>query len=101
MPPTNPDCTKSKSHGDICSKNHHNINDKVAVQQLLLANSKSLIENYDIGREDNEKFWIKSMPLTKPNCTKSKNHDDNYNINCNSDKIDGEKEESDNLEVSE
>ena len=52
MPPINPDYTKSKSHSDICSKNHRNISDRIGIQELLSDNSKSLIDNCDIGRVD-------------------------------------------------
>ncbi len=54
MPPSDPDRTKSESHGDICSKNHCDISDGVGVQQLLLDNSKGLIDNCDIGRVEDE-----------------------------------------------
>ena len=50
IPSTDPDCTKSKSNGDICSKNYYNISDKVGVLELLLDNSKGLIDNCDIGK---------------------------------------------------
>ncbi len=54
MPPSDPDRTESESHGDICSKNYRNISDGVGVQQLLSDDSKSPIDNYDIGRVGDE-----------------------------------------------
>ncbi len=54
MPLTNPNCTESESHGDICSKNHCDISDRVSFQQLLLDNSKGPIDNFDIGKLGDE-----------------------------------------------
>ena len=91
MPPTDSDGTKSESHGEICSKNHHNISDGVGVQELLLGNSTGFIDNCDIGRVD-EVTWTEKMLLTNPNCTKSKSHGNNCDkSNYNGDKL-GDKE---------
>ncbi len=98
MLPTDSDRTKSKSYGDICSKNHHNISDRVGIQELLLDDSKDLINNRDIGRVDNEVTWIEEMPPTNPNRTKSKSYSDNLNSNCDSNRIGGKEQGSDNLE---
>ena len=49
MQPTNSNRTESKNHSDIYNKNHCNISDQVDIQELLLANSKSLIDNCDIS----------------------------------------------------
>ncbi len=54
MPPSDPDRTESESHGDICSKNHHDISDGVGVQQLLSNDLKGPIDNCDIGRVRDE-----------------------------------------------
>ncbi len=54
MPPTNPNRTESKSHGDICSKNLRDINKEVNIQQLLSDDSKGPINNLDIGRVGDE-----------------------------------------------
>ncbi len=54
MPPSDPDRTESENHGDICNKNHRDISDGVGVQQLLSDDSKSPIDNCDIGRVGDE-----------------------------------------------
>lgn len=50
MPPTDLNRTESKSYDNICSKNHYNKSDGIGVQELLLDNSKGYINNYDIGK---------------------------------------------------
>ncbi len=92
MPPSDPNRIKSESHGDICSKNHRDIIDGVGVQQFLSDNSKGPIDNCDMGRVEDEVTWIEEMPPTKPNCTKSKSHDNNCNSNCNGDIVGGEEQ---------
>lgn len=54
MLPTNPDYIESKSHSNICNKNYRNISDGVGIQELLSNNSKSPIDNYNIGRVGDE-----------------------------------------------
>lgn len=49
IPQMDPNCTKTKSHGDICSKNNCNITDGVSVQELLSDDSKDFMDNFDIG----------------------------------------------------
>lgn len=98
IPPTYLNCTKSKSHNDICSKDHHNISDWTSVQKLLSDNSKDPINNCDIGSVNNKVTWTKDMPLTNPDCLKSKTHDDNYdksNRDINN-RVGNEKWKSDN-----
>ena len=98
MPPTDPDCTKSKSHGNICSKNHCDTSEEVDIQELLSNNSKYHIDNCDISQVD-EVTWTEEMPPTDLNCTKSKSHDNNYDkSSCNGDKVGGKERGSDNLE---
>ncbi len=98
MPPSNLDHTESKSHGYICSKNHRDISDRVGVQQLLSDNSKSLIDNCDIGRVGDEVTWTEEMPLTDPDRTKSESHSDNCDSNRDGDIVGGKKRRSDDLE---
>ncbi len=90
MSPSNPNRTKSESHGDICSKNHHDISDGVGVQQLLSDDSKSLINNCDIGRVGDEVTWTEEMLPTDPDRIESKSHGDNCDNNRNSDIVGGE-----------
>ncbi len=71
------------------------------VQQLLSDDSKDPINNCDISRVGDEVTWTKKMPPTNTNCTKSKSHGDNCNSNRNGDRVDGEKQKSNNLEGSE
>lgn len=54
MPPTNFNCTKNKYHDNIYSKNYYNVSDRVSIQELLLDNSKCLINNCDIGKVDDK-----------------------------------------------
>lgn len=68
---------KNKSHRNICTKNYYNISDQVSVLQLLLDNSKSFINNYDISKIGNKMTWIKKMLQINPNCTKNKSFNDN------------------------
>ena len=96
--PINSNCIKSKNHGNIYSKNHCDISDGVSIQELLLDNLKSHIDNYDISSVGDEVIWIKEIPSTDPNCIKSKSHDNNCVNNCNSNRIDGKEQGSDNLE---
>ncbi len=98
MPPSDPDRTKSESHDDICSKNHRNISDGLDVQQLLSDNSKSPIDNCDIGRVEDEVTWTEEMPSTDPDRTKSKSHGDNCNSNRKGDIVGSEERGLDNLE---
>ncbi len=90
MPPRDPDCTESESHGDICSKNHRNISNGVGVQQLWSNNSKCPIGNCDIGRVGDEMTWIKEMPPTDSDRTKSESHGDNCDSNRDGDIVGGE-----------
>ena len=39
----------------------------------------------------------KEISPINPNCTKNKSHGNNYNSNCNSDRVGGEEQELDNL----
>ncbi len=96
MPPTDPNRTESESHGDICKKNYRNISDRVGVQELLSDDSKSLINNCDIGKVGDEMTWTEEMPSTDPNHIKSESHGDYCNSNCDGDRVGGEKRESDN-----
>ncbi len=98
MPPTNPNCTKSESHSNICSKNHCDINGKVSVQQLLSDNSKGPIKNYEKSRVDDKITWIEEIPPTNPDYTKSESHDNNCDNNRDGDRVGGEEQGSDNLE---
>ncbi len=98
MPPTNLNRTESESYSDICSKNHRDISDGVSIQQLLLDNSKSPIDNCDIGRVGDEMTWTEKMPSTNPNHTKSKSHGDNCNNNRDGNRVGSEEQELDNLE---
>ncbi len=66
MAPANPNRTKSKSYNDICSKNYYNINNGVGVQQLLLDDTKSSINNYNIDKVGDEVTWTEEMPPTNP-----------------------------------
>ncbi len=100
IPSTNPNYTKSKSQDDIYSKNHYDISDGAGIQQLLSDNSKGSIKNFDIGKVDDEVTWIEEMPPTDLNYIESKNHGDNYNSNCNSNRIGSKEQKSDNLEGS-
>lgn len=54
MPLIDPNCTESESYGNICSKNHCNLSDKLDVQELMLDNSKDTIDNCKISRVDDE-----------------------------------------------
>lgn len=87
MLPTNPNCTKSKSHSNICHKNYYNINDKVIIQELLLDNSKDFIDNCNVTRVDNEETWIEEISSTNLDCTEYKSHDDNCNSNYYNDRV--------------
>lgn len=98
MPPTNPNCTKSESHDDICSKNYYNIIDEVGIQKLLLDNSKGFINNYDIGRVGDKITWTKKMPSTNPNQSENETHNNDYDSNHNSDKVGDKEQELDDLE---
>ncbi len=89
MPPTDPNHTRSKSHGDICSKNHRDINDGVGVQQLLSDNLKDPINNFDIGKVFDEVTWTKKMPPPNPDRTKSESYGDNYDNNRDGDRVGG------------
>ncbi len=98
MPPSDPDRTGSESHGDICSKNYRDIIDRVGVQQLLSDDSKSPIDNCDIGRVGDEVTWTEEMSPTDPDRTKSESHGDNCNNNRDGDIVGGEERGSDDLE---
>lgn len=98
MPPINLDCTKSKSHGDICSKNHLDISDGVGVQELLLDNSISLIDTCDMGRVGDEVTWTEEMLPIDPNRTKIESHLDNCNSNYDGNKVGNKEWELDDLE---
>ena len=98
IPPTDPDLTKSESHNDICSKNHRNTSDGMGVWKLLSDNSKSPIDNYDIGKVD-KVTWTEEMPPTNLDCIKSKSYANNYDKNShNNNKVGGEERRLDNLE---
>ncbi len=98
MPLSVPDCTKSKSHGDICSKKHRDISQRVCIQQLLSNDLKDPIDNCDIGRVGTEVTWTEEMPPTDPDCTKSESHSNNYDNNRNGGIVGGEERGSDGLE---
>ncbi len=98
MPPSNPNRTESKSHSDICSKNHRDISDRVGVQQLLLDYSKGPINNCDIGRVRDEMTWTKEIPPTDPDRNESESHGDNCDSNRNGNIVGGEERGLDNLE---
>lgn len=70
----------------------------MCVKQLWSDNSKSLIHNYDIGRVVDEVTWIEKILSTYLNCFESKNHDDNYNKNCNGNRVSNKKWVLDNWE---
>ncbi len=98
IPPTDPNCIESKSHGDICSKNYRDISDGVGVQQFWSDDSKGPIDNFDIGRVDDEMTWTEEIPPTNSDRTKNKSHGDNCDSNRNGNKVDGEKRGLDDLE---
>ncbi len=98
MPSTDPDCIKSKSYDDICSKSHHDISDGVGIQQFLSDNTKGLIDNYDIGRVGDEVIWTEEMLLTDPDCTKSKSHGNNGDNNRDSNRVGDKQQGADDLE---
>lgn len=90
MPSTNSNYTKSKSSGDICSKNYHNMSDEVGMQELLSDDSKAPNKNCDIGRVGNEMTQTEEMQSTNLNYTNSKSHGNNCNSNCDNDRVSSE-----------
>ncbi len=97
-PLTNPNHIESENYDDICSKNHHDISDKVGVQEPLSDNLKGPINNCDIGKVGYEVTWIKEMSPSDPNRTKSESLGDNCDTNRNGNRVSGGERGSDNLE---
>lgn len=95
-----PNCTKSKSHSNICNKSNCNMSDRVSGKKLGLDNSKYSIDDWNISKVSDEITWIKEILQTNSNCIKNKSHNDICNKNnfVISDKVSNKKFESDNLE---
>lgn len=87
-----------KSHGNICSKNYYNINNKIDIQKFLSDNLKGPINNYDINKISNQVIWIKKMLSTNLNFIKGKSCNNNCNSNYNNDKVGGKEQKLDDLE---
>ena len=87
MPPTDFNYTKSKSHGNICSKNYHNINNRVGIQELLSDDSKVPINNCNIGKVGDEVTWTEKMLPINLDCIESKNHCNNCDSNRNGNRV--------------
>lgn len=98
---TNLNYTQSQSYSHIYNKKNYNISDRVNGKELGSDDSKSFIDNYDIGRVSSEITWVEKIPLTNPNYIKNKNHDDICDKNHGniSDKIGNEKLRLNDLKV--
>lgn len=62
----------SKTHSDICSKNHRNISDEMGIEKFLLDNSKGAINNCDIGKVDDKVTGIEEIHQSTPITAKVK-----------------------------